>query len=356
VASRVGSADGSAAPTFVDTVDLVGMLEATPPIAQEDRWVYTPAERIRILQSLLVADGSPWIARFGFLLAMSVVIATLGLANNQPAAVIAAMVVAPLMTPVLGIAAALTLGLPRRALRLTAIVLVSSLAAVALGWLIATSLVVHEVTPEELSRTTPRLRDLAIAAAAGSAGMYSVVRKDLSGVVPGVAIAVALVPPLATVGILVERREWALARGATLLYGVNVVAIVIAAIAVLLATDFMASPSARQPRVAASGIAIVAVALAVVLPVWQNSRRIDREVVFATQAADAVATWAEHNPRQRVVSEHIEPGQVRLVIAGLDQPSDLAALRRAFATSAYPRPTLEVDWIESAIVSIGPDD
>jgi uncharacterized membrane protein len=106
----------------------------------------------------------------------------------------------------------------------------------------------HEVTAEEFSRTSPRIRDVVIALAAGGAAMYSIVRKDLSSVMPGVAIAVALVPPLATAGLLLELGEWSLAGGAALLYGINVLAIILAAIVVLLITAFIASPSFRDPK------------------------------------------------------------------------------------------------------------
>lgn len=355
VADRVGGAvaEGSAPP--VDTTDLIEMLASSPPIDDEDHWVYTPAERVSILRSLFLADGAPWVARFGFLLALSVVIAALGLANDQPAAVIAAMVVAPMMTPVLGIAASLTLGLVRQTVRLALVVALSSVLAVGLAWAISASLVVHELTAEELSRTTPRLRDLVIALAAGGAGMYSVVRKDLSGVVPGVAIAVALVPPLATIGIVLELQEWSLARGAALLYGINVVAIVASAVLVLLVTDFIQSPPARDPRVLAVGAVLAALAVAVVLPAWQNSRRIDREVSFAQHVDRAVTAWAEAHPTHRVLDRGVEPGGVRLVIAGQARPDDLGGLRAGLATEAFPEVTLEVDWVPSTIFDVGPD-
>ena len=243
--------------------------------------MYSPQERYRILQSLFLADGAPWVSRFSFLLLMSVVIATLGLANNQPAAVIAAMVIAPLMTPVLGIAAGIMLGLVRQVARLTLIVVTSSVAAVAVGWFISFTLVVHEITGEELSRTSPRIRDFAIALAAGAAGMYGIVRKDLSGVLPGVAIAVALVPPLGTIGIVLELGEWSLARGAALLYGMNIVAIILAAMVVLVVTDFIESPSIRSPKVIVSTVFLLIVSIAIIVPVWNNSRELDGEALFA---------------------------------------------------------------------------
>jgi uncharacterized hydrophobic protein (TIGR00271 family) len=302
---------------------------------------------------LLLVDGSPWIARFALLLSMSIVIASLGLASNQPAAVIAAMVVAPLMTPVLGIAASIMLGLPRQTARLVVIVLVSSLLAVAVSWLISATFVVHEVTPEELARTAPRLRDLVIALAAGAAGMYSVVRKDLSGVLPGVAIAVALVPPLATIGSVLGQQEWRLARGAALLYGVNVVAIVVAAIAVLFATDFVSSPSVRNPRVVVGAAFLVASGVGVIVPLWNTSRQLDDETTFRDHANEVVDDWAEAHPGFVVVSREIGPGEVTLVLAGPSEPPDLTRLRLDLADDDFGAPEVDLAWLATTELPAG---
>ena len=341
---------------FVDTTNPIESLELAVSEPDSDHWVYPPAERVPILQRLMLSDGSPWVARFGFLLAMSVVIATLGLANDQPAVVIAAMIIAPLMTPVLGIACCTTLGLVHQTLRLTLIVIAASVGAVGLGWVISASLVVHELTGEELSRTSPRLRDFVVALAAGAAGMYSVVRKDLSGVVSGVAIAVALVPPLATIGIVLELQEWSLARGAALLYLMNVMAIILAATVVLLVTDFIRSPSLRDTKVAASGAAVAVLSVAISVPVWQNSRSLDRETTFSRMAEAAVLDWDQAHPSHRVVLQRIEPGLVSLVITGPTEPTSLDELRAAVTSADFPVPTVEVEWARSSMVEIGPAD
>ncbi len=352
IAQRAGSSGVIATGLAPDTNNLAEMLASAAPASDEAHWVYAPAERVQILRVLLVADGSPWLARFGLLMTLSVLIASLGLANDQPAAVIAAMVVAPMMTPVLGMAAALTLGLFRQTLRLALIVALSSLLAVGFAWVISSVLVVSELTGEELSRTTPRLRDLVIALAAGTAGMYSVVRKDLSGVVPGVAIAVALVPPLATIGIVLERREWTLARGAALLYGVNVLAVIGAAVVVLLVTDFIASPSVRDPRVLAFGAVLVVAAVAVVVPVWGNSRAIDRDTSFVLNVSTVLEEWSATHPAHRLVDTQIEPGNVRLVIAGGPAPGTVDFLRSEIADTTYPDPVIEVDWVPGLQIEV----
>lgn len=350
--TRVTDRVGTGPPPSVRAPDLSEVLTTTQRHRDDDHWIYRPEERLSILEALFLADGSPWLARFSFLLAASVVVATLGLANDQPAAVIAAMVIAPLMTPVLGLACSSTLGLMRHSIRLLAIIGAGSVAAVALGWAISATLVVHEVTAEELSRTEPRLRDLSIALAAGAAGMYSVVRKDLSSVVPGVAIAVALVPPLATIGLTAELGEWSLARGAALLYLVNVLAIVLAAVGVLLATDFMESPSLRNPNVALAALAAIVLSVAVTVPIWRTSRQADDEVTFTRAASAALEEWVVAHNTYRVVDTTIAPGHVGVVIAGPTGPPDLDTLQAAVATDAYPSPVLEVEWVESTTMVV----
>lgn len=146
-------------------------------------------------------EGSQPGSRFYFLVAVSTLIASFGLVMNSTAVIIGAMLVAPLMTPILG----LGLGLARveatfirLALRaeVTGIVI-----AVGAGALFGLSLPYIETTPEMLSRTTPNLLDLLVAVFAGSAGAYALVDEKLSPALPGVAISTAIVPPLANCGL-----------------------------------------------------------------------------------------------------------------------------------------------------------
>jgi len=90
-----------------------------------------------------------------------------------------------------------------------------------------------------MARTSPNLLDLGIALAAGAAGAYGQVRCHAADVLTGVAVAVALVPPLAVVGVTLQLTEWQLAVGATLLFLANVVGIVIAASVTFLAAGFV---------------------------------------------------------------------------------------------------------------------
>ena len=173
----------------------------------------------------------PFARRFAALMTMSVLIAVMGLLADSTAVVIGAMLVAPLMTPVLGIAAALVMGWPQRVLRQVVISAVGAAGAVGLAALTALAFPgsVDPLPGELVARTSPNLLDLGIALAAGAAGAYAQIRRAASDALTGVAVAVALVPPLAVVGITLALGELSLATGAVLLFLANVAGIVMAA-------------------------------------------------------------------------------------------------------------------------------
>jgi uncharacterized hydrophobic protein (TIGR00271 family) len=166
---------------------------------------FTEAKRAAIRES--VASGT---ALNGSHLAMNVaatLIAGFGLLENSPAAIIGAMLIAMLFGPIVGIAMALAeadLHLLRRSL-------VSEIAGaacvLAVGLVIGISTRNLTIGSEILSRTSPSLLDLSIGLVGGLAGGFPFVSTGLGGVIVGVAIATALVPPLTTCGILLARHE-----------------------------------------------------------------------------------------------------------------------------------------------------
>ena len=201
------------------------------------------SERKRVINNLFHerARLRPFFARFMSLMALSVTIASLGIVSNSTAVVIGAMLVAPLMGPVLGVAAAVVMAWPLRAFRQAALVAGGAVLAIGLASLI--SLIVpgnaYPLPAELVARTSPNLLDMGIALAAGAAGAYGQVRRQASGALPGVAVAVALVPPLAVTGITVQLAEWQMALGAFLLFLVNVVGIVISAALTFIVCGFV---------------------------------------------------------------------------------------------------------------------
>lgn len=164
-------------------------------------------------------------------------IATLGLATNSSAVVIGAMLIAPLLSPVVGLALALAVGDGRLALQTGIMVLVSTLAVVVTGALLTAVLPFQTITAEIAARTRPTTLDLAIAVFSGLAGAVVTVARGhrLSAAIPGVAISVALIPPLAVAGFGVG-IGWngELIRGSLLLYGANLAGIVLSGMAVFL--------------------------------------------------------------------------------------------------------------------------
>lgn len=240
----------------------------------------SPAERLAALEQLFFegAEWRPHLVRIATLMALSTTIATLGLLADSAAVVIGAMLVAPLMTPILAVAASSVMVWPRRQLRALAVVAVASAGAIGLAALISALVSARDplLSGEVLGRTQPTTLDLGVALAAGAAGAYVTVRRKAGGALPGVAIAVALVPPLSVVGILVERGETDLALNALLLFVTNLVGIILMASLVFLATGFI--PRARslsQSREIQIGLVVSALLVAAVAyPLAAQGQRI----------------------------------------------------------------------------------
>ena len=221
----------------------------------------------------LFPQGVPrrqFFTRFASLMLLATAIAVLGILADSTAVVIGAMLVAPLMVPVLGTAAAVVMGWPLRIVRRALLVVIGSVLAVVLAAVIS-YIVPGRTDPlpaELMARTSPNLLDLGIALAAGAAGAYGQVRRHAADALTGVAVAVALLPPLTVVGITLQLTEWQLAVGALLLFLANVVGIVIAASATFLAAGFVPgrNPLKGHPSIL-RGIGWAAIAaIIVVLP------------------------------------------------------------------------------------------
>lgn len=187
----------------------------------------TRQERITLFDRL--ETGSRWDFDFLALMSLATMIAALGLIQNSTAVVIGAMLVAPLMTPLIASGLSLVQGnhrLMRQALRSIGY---GFMLAVGIGMLAGLFAPVHELTNELAARGSPNILDLGIAFFSGVAAAYALARPGLSAALPGVAIAAALVPPLATVGISLAFGEAANALGSALLFATNVIVIVLGA-------------------------------------------------------------------------------------------------------------------------------
>lgn len=168
---------------------------------------------------------------FVALISLSTLIAALGLARNSGAVVIGAMLVAPLMTPLVGMGFALVQGnvkLIRSALKS---VILGFTVALAIGAVIGLMLRLFApsfvISSQMMDRGSPNLLDLVVALASGVAAAYAMGRPNLISALPGVAIAAALVPPIATSGLALTLGDLRLSGGASLLFFTNIIAIVL---------------------------------------------------------------------------------------------------------------------------------
>jgi uncharacterized hydrophobic protein (TIGR00271 family) len=159
-----------------------------------------------------------------FLVMTSCSIATLGLLLNSVAVIIGAMLIAPLMGPIILLGFAVARTDIEQGILAAKTLLVGVLVALASSWAIVTLSPFIAPTPEILARTQPNLFDLLVAVLSGLAGGYAVVRREV-GTVAGVAIATALMPPLATAGYGLASGDLLIFDGAFFLFLTNMVAI-----------------------------------------------------------------------------------------------------------------------------------
>ncbi len=208
--------------------------------------------------------------KFLLLTILAAMIATLGLLQSSTAVVIGAMLVSPLMGPIMGVGfglATLETNLIRRSLvTLAAGMAVAVLVAMLIIWLSP----IKDVTPELRARTQPTLLDLGVAVVGGIAGVYAIMRK-LSGVMVGVAIATALVPPLSTVGFGLATGRLDFALGAALLFLTNTLAIAFAATIVARLNHFGPSLTPQHTAMQVVGIALTLGILSIPLALTLNS-------------------------------------------------------------------------------------
>jgi uncharacterized hydrophobic protein (TIGR00271 family) len=162
-------------------------------------------------------------------LLVAVGIATLGLVLGSTAVVIGAMLIAPLMGPIVSFGMGLAVGSPFLVVRSGVRILISVAVAVASSSLLTLALPFHELNAEIASRTTPTVLDLLTAAFCALAGVYAAMRpgSDIASTAAGTSIGISLVPPLCASGFGVGTAAWNVAGGALLLFLTNFVAIVL---------------------------------------------------------------------------------------------------------------------------------
>lgn len=304
--------------------------------------------------------------QFYLLATLSCVLATLGLLTDSVAVIIGAMLVAPLMGPIMGLALSSVHDQPRLYRRATIGLssgVVLSIGLSALIALIARSLPfgVLSAIPHEIEvRAHPSFFDLGVALSGGAAGAYATARMKGAAAVIGVAIATALMPPLCSVGIGLAISNIEIARGAFLLFLTNFVAIAFAAILVFLILGLRSHPGryvTAQTAVAASGVVIMAALLSILTIRTVNDARAAGSVRKAVeQSLDDVIPGSELLDLSSEVEDGALHLRIRVQVPGAINTEHVATLQEHIADRLFRPvelrfigvPTLVLDTIQPA--------
>jgi uncharacterized hydrophobic protein (TIGR00271 family) len=273
--------------------------------------------------NLAMRQGS--IPTFGFflLLITSTAIATFGLLSNSAPAIIGAMIIAPLMTPIISFSSGLSIANYARIVRSLLTIVSGVMVVITLSFILTKSIGIGIATPEIMARVEPSLLDLGVAVAAGLSAAFAHSRKSVMNSVAGVAIAVALVPPLAVVGIGLamgpmpgsdlsyslqeaglREENSSIAGGAFLLFLINLVAIIISAGFVMICQGY---GSVKKGTV---GLIMMAVMLLVMLePLEESLERIYIKSLTLKYAGQLVRS----QPNMRPTRGWIESLHVRYI-------------------------------------------
>jgi uncharacterized hydrophobic protein (TIGR00271 family) len=269
---------------------------------------------------------------FWTMLLLSGVIATAGVIADSTATVIGAMIIAPLATPIMGIAVGIVQGSGGLVGRSAGFVAGGGLAVVLTGVLAALAL---PETTDLLSnsqiagRTSPTLVDMVAAIATGLAGAVGLARRDVADVMPGVAIAISLVPPLAVVGVCAGQGDLDLAFGALMLFASNLVALVLAGTVVFTAYGYAREAdrafgfSLRRAYLGIAGGLVL-----VLVPLGLNTAVNVVLAWWTSQIAQAADAWAADAPGAVVDDVHAEGWTVYVDVrspSGLPPYGDLLA-------------------------------
>jgi uncharacterized hydrophobic protein (TIGR00271 family) len=244
-----------------------------------------------------VDDEAGLTPRYAFMTLMSAGIAVLGLLLSSPAVVIGAMLISPLMGPIIGLGFGMAM-VDGDEIRRTAV----SLAAGVLLAVLFTALVVFfspikDITPEIAARTRPNLFDLLVALFSALAGAYAMIR-GREGTIVGVAIATALMPPLATVGYGLATLNGTVFFGSLMLFVTNLMTIAIAAAVMARLYGFGPKLTSRQSGMQAA--VITAVFLALAIPLGYSLSQIAWEARAQRQTRDMLS---EQFPRQAKIDQ-----------------------------------------------------
>lgn len=261
-------------------------------------------------------------------------IATFGLLSNSPAVIIGAMIIAPLMMPLRGLAFGALEGDPFLFRQSLTSLLIATGTAILLSFSLGFIINLPEFGSEVLARTQPNLIDLGVAVVAGSISGFAKVRPKISDALAGTAIAVALMPPLCVVGLSLSQGNFHFSWGAFLLYLTNFLGITLACMIVFVWAGY--APFSKSKRalfwtLALTGVLVVPLGISFVQLIRQAQLQatikniLVSRTVTVGQQVELIKTevdWTVSPPIVRLIvlaNEPLTPKQVGLVEQFLQQ-------------------------------------
>jgi uncharacterized hydrophobic protein (TIGR00271 family) len=321
------------------------------------RRIMSHEQRREILNELFFEgeERMPYVKQFYSLLTIAALIAIVGLYGNSPAVVIGAMLLSPLMTPILAFAAALVMGWPVRSGRLAIRLLFATLFVFALSYLfpLVFRMPTNIVIPSELlARTNPNMGDLLIALSAGIAASLMLLRRETLAILPGVAISVALIPPLCVSGLLSYAQKYALAWEAFVLYATNLVGIILTAGTVLLLTGF--KPRVKDLKLnlrVAAGMTMITFFVALVaVPLGIRSINDLRDLHDRQVAISVIEDWIGENSVE-IRDVEVEDNLLQVFLF-VNLPIESLYERRVSAFKAYLSSDMTIDSLKQRLIAV----
>ena len=285
-----------------------------------------------------VSGTNMWVLMF------AIAVASIGLNVNSTAVVIGAMLISPLMGPIVGMGYGLAVGdtaLIRQAVRNIMVFVAISLVTATLYFLLTP---LKEAQSELLARTQPTLWDVLIAFFGGSAGIVALTRKEGGNAIPGVAIATALMPPLCTAGYGLAHGNWHYFLGASYLFAINCVFI---AFSTLLFSKLLKLPRrglVTESKRRLQSIMITVVVLAVMIPSGYMASGLVRQELFNTKA-NAAITAAQQQESFFVLRKvlNYKENKVGLIVNGTGNAEKIIALlEKSLNASGVKEPEVNV--------------
>ncbi len=293
-----------------------------------------------------------YLVRFIVLTILSTVIATYGILQDSTATVIGAMIIAPLMLPIMAIATALIMGRLDRAMKSFITITIGTIIVIGVAYFLSETyfgFISLETNSQITSRVAPNITDLFIALASGAVAAFAMSRDDINDSLPGAAIAIALIPPLAVAGVCLSVGNVQMASGAFLLFFTNFLSIVVAGSLVLylLGLGKLVTQKANEKKERKKVFRMIAIGMIVVtLPLAVTTYKMFNAGQLQTDAQDVVTEWVSDSNYQ-LHKLDVLSNTINIVIAGVGEIPNFEVLVTELEKLSKKTMTIKLNAVHS---------